>query len=333
VDFATFQKLLEDNIGGAALTAGESFSGSLANVGAALGRLGAAFLAPAFGEAPGMFGAVTAAIDKLTDAVGPLAEWMSRNPASVKAVAGALAGLAVALGIAAAAQWIMNSALLASPLTWVIVGIVALVAALALLVANWDKVVGWLKRVWGSVVGWLGRVWANIRAAMSAAWRGMVEDARREFGEFTAFVRSIPGRIKDALGNLRDLLKNAGRQIIAGFLRGLKEKWSEVTGWIKGIGSWIANNKGPKAYDLALLRPAGGWIMQGLRDGLEANVPKLRATLRNISGELAATPLTLGADIAGGARSGVQIGTVNVGSRRDYDEMSVRLAAVGMVYG
>jgi len=34
------------------------------------------------------------------------------------------------------------------------------------------------------------------------------------------------------------------------------------------MGSWIASHKGPKEYDLKLLVPNGGWIMQGLMNGL-----------------------------------------------------------------
>jgi tape measure domain-containing protein len=74
VDFATFQRIIEKNIGGAALTAGESFSGSLSNMGAAIGRFGAALLGPAFAGAPTVFEGIIGAVDRLTERVGPFAE-------------------------------------------------------------------------------------------------------------------------------------------------------------------------------------------------------------------------------------------------------------------
>lgn len=90
VDFATFTKIIEDNIGGAALTAGESFRGSLANVGAAIGRFGAALLGPVFEKGPGLFGRITEAVDGLTERVGPLAErfavWLPQAFERVRAV-------------------------------------------------------------------------------------------------------------------------------------------------------------------------------------------------------------------------------------------------------
>lgn len=49
-------------------------------------------------------------------------------------------GLATRLKIVAAAQWLWNAALSASPIVWIILGVVALGAAIALLVIYWDEV-------------------------------------------------------------------------------------------------------------------------------------------------------------------------------------------------
>jgi phage-related protein len=73
VDFATFQKVIEDNIGGAALTMGGSFSGALENTKAAFGRLGAAMLDPIFSRMPAVFAGIITGVDKLGEVVGPLA--------------------------------------------------------------------------------------------------------------------------------------------------------------------------------------------------------------------------------------------------------------------
>src|SRR5699024_7250245 len=48
VSFETFQTALEKGVGGAALEAGNTFQGAAANMGAALGRLGATGLTPFF---------------------------------------------------------------------------------------------------------------------------------------------------------------------------------------------------------------------------------------------------------------------------------------------
>ncbi|MFR4188421.1 MAG: tape measure protein, partial [Corynebacterium variabile] len=67
IDFATFQNAMEAGMGGAALKAGDTFSGAMDNAGAALGRLGEAILKPAFTAAPGIIGGITDKIDTLTN--------------------------------------------------------------------------------------------------------------------------------------------------------------------------------------------------------------------------------------------------------------------------
>lgn len=61
-----FEKAIRDHIGGAAKEMGQSFSGSVQNAQAALGRLGEALLKPAFQQAPGGISAITSALDGLT---------------------------------------------------------------------------------------------------------------------------------------------------------------------------------------------------------------------------------------------------------------------------
>jgi len=70
-------------------------------------------------------------------------------------------GFRTAMGLATAGQWAMNAAMLASPLTWVVVGIAAVVAAGVLLYRNWDTVKAaagslWekTKEVFGGIYDW-----------------------------------------------------------------------------------------------------------------------------------------------------------------------------------
>lgn len=329
-----------------------------------------------------VFGALGDVLTSMLPTLTSIGDWLRDNPAVMWAVVAVLGALAVGLGIAAVAQWAMNSALLASPITWIIVGIAALIAGLVLLIANWDTVVAWFKDVWAGIVDWLagiwdaisdgvttawtavaefftglwdsitggieaawnavvdffqaipGRVlefflnwtlpgllikhWDTIKATAVAAWNALVDwikgipgrflDGLRAIGNLAGdmagwvlgvrdaavekfldlvdWVKGLPGQILDGLGNLRTMLLDAGRNIIQGLWDGLTERFEQVKGWVTGIGDWIADHKGPKQYDLNLLVPAGGWIMTGLREGLEAEIPALRDTLGAVSSEI-----------------------------------------------
>jgi TP901 family phage tail tape measure protein len=67
--------------------------------------------------------------------------------------------LALTSKIAAAAQWLFNTALWACPLVWIIAAVAALIAIVVLMVKNWDKVKSWftgfgrwIKGAWGAIV-------------------------------------------------------------------------------------------------------------------------------------------------------------------------------------
>lgn len=77
IDFKTFSDAMEENMGGAALATGDTFKGAMANVKAALGRLGAAFELPIINSSPKLFQAVAQAVDQVTASVTPLANQLA----------------------------------------------------------------------------------------------------------------------------------------------------------------------------------------------------------------------------------------------------------------
>lgn len=144
----------------------------------------------------------------------------------------------------------------------------------------WNGIKSTAESIWNGVVGFFTGIPERIKSGLSAlgglassmgSWFGSAKDAAVEkFTELVNWVKDIPNKIVSALGDLGSLLYDAGSQIISGLLEGLKGKFNEVQDWVGGVGTWIADHKGPKAYDLQLLVPNGGWIMQGLSEGLEA---------------------------------------------------------------
>lgn len=161
------------------------------------------------------------------------------------------------------------------------------------LTGAWNGVRGTVTSVWNSIVGWIAGIPNRFVSSLSGIsslsikmglWiLGVKNAAVNKFNELVAWVKGVPSSIVSALGNMGQLLVNAGTQIIQGFLNGLKSGFESVKSFVGGIGTWIKNHKGPKAYDLALLVPAGGWIMNGLDRGLQAYMPKLGSTLGDIS--------------------------------------------------
>ncbi|GAA3289239.1 phage tail tape measure protein [Arthrobacter citreus] len=197
---------------------------------------------------------------------------------------------ALLAGARMAAAWLLAM----GPIGLVIALVVGLVA---LIIANWDTVKAGTVAAFNAVVSFIasipGRIMAGLAALGQLAGKmaewvgGMYTSAVTKFGEIVSYVSGIPGKILSSLGDMGSLLLDAGGQILQGFLDGLKAGFENVKDFVGGIGSWIADNKGPKAYDLALLVPAGGWIMDGLDKGLQSKMGMLKGTLGDVSSVIA----------------------------------------------
>lgn len=92
----------------------------------------------------------------IIDAIG----WLSNNlniaiPILVMLAGILLAALVPSIIATTVSVWGFTAALLANPVTWIILGIVALIAVIVLLAMNWDNIVKWIGDVWNGFIGWL----------------------------------------------------------------------------------------------------------------------------------------------------------------------------------
>jgi TP901 family phage tail tape measure protein len=71
-----------------------------------------------------------------------------KSVAAMLVAKGAMIATAVATKVVTAATWLFNAALLANPIVWVVIAIIALIAAIVLLVKNWDTVKQVMLDVW-----------------------------------------------------------------------------------------------------------------------------------------------------------------------------------------
>lgn len=197
------------------------------------------------------------------------------------------------------------------------------------IVARWNDFLQFWVDLWNQIWKWVSdrltdiRNWINdkINDAVKffqrlgelpgrvAAWFGQVKDAIVDkFNQAVDWVRGIPGRIRDALGDLGNLLWNAGKAIIDGLWNGLKSAWNAVTSWVSGIGSWIADHKGPIDYDRQLLVPHGNAIMDGLHEGLMAGGERVQRYLDGFTTGIGNTALSGSLSMADHTFSGSGVG-------------------------
>lgn len=100
-----------------------------------------------------------------------------------KTATAAFGALAESSKLAAVAQWAFNSAILANPITWIVVGIAAVIAALALFFTKTKTG----QQMWANFVAWLKEVWQGLVQVAQTVWKAIVQ----AFTSYVSFVKSV----------------------------------------------------------------------------------------------------------------------------------------------
>lgn len=329
-DTGAFQtaKDMMDAVGSALSALGQAFDDIATAIAPGLQGLNdAGGIGTSVGDAfNGAAGVVKAVADKLTE----FGDWVSANAepiagalvaigggfaafkvaSVVSAVSSALHGFSIATTAAKIAQWALNVAMNANPIMIVVTAIGALVAALVWFFMQtetgrqlWSQFTAFLGSCVDGIVGFFqvlpGKIGGFFQSAAQFAtdkWNAVVD-----------WFKGLPGRITGAIGNVGNLLYNAGASIISGFLDGLKSRWDSVTGWISGIGDWIKEHKGPPAYDAVMLVNNGRLIMQGFARGLRSGFDTdVKRTISRINGRMGGLSMDAGVN-GGGAVGGTVV--------------------------
>jgi hypothetical protein len=250
--------------------------------------------------------AQAALVDQLAKAI-PYIEatfgWLQKNSAWVVPLATGLGILAAAIAVMVAVQWAWNAALALSPVTWIIIGIIALIAVIVLIAtkttwfqAIWEAVWGFLKRVgaWfagpfanffvaagrkiGSMAQW---VWGKV-SAYFGFWFGLLNKVKGwvgsavnwvkdKFNQQVAFVRALPGRIRNSLYKMWDGMKSGFRNAI-NYVIG---KWNSLSFTIPSFsilgksfgGGSIGTPNIPQLADGGIVKARAGGTLVNVGEG------------------------------------------------------------------
>jgi hypothetical protein len=118
------------------------------------------------------------------------------------------------IALVTAAQWLWNAAQLASPTTWIVLGIAAIVAGIVLLWTQWDTI----SKAWTAGWNW-------IKESAASAWN---------------WIKQIPGWVASAFGSIATAISAPFRRAF----NGISDAWNatigrlswSVPGWVPGVG-------------------------------------------------------------------------------------------------
>ena len=176
------------------------------------------------------------AVEKMSGVALDALGWMREHPKAMQAIAAVLTvltvaftALAIGVGVYTAAQWAMNSAMLASPITWIVVAITALIAIIAVCVIYWDEIKAaaqkaWnaIKSAWGSVASWFNsKVIQPVKNFFSNLWSGIKSTFSNAKSWFSNTFNNAKEAIIRPIETARDKIKGVVDKI-KGFFSNLK---------------------------------------------------------------------------------------------------------------
>lgn len=142
-----------------------------------------------------------------------LAHWAGENAGWLGPLAGAILAVAAAVKVWNIVQAILNSTMLASPVFWVVLGIVALVAAIVLAYKRFkwfrdlvQAVFGAIKTVVGATVDFIKKHWGLLLGILTGPFGLAVLLIIKYRDKITGAFKAVPGLIGRALSRLWSII-------------------------------------------------------------------------------------------------------------------------------
>lgn len=220
----------------------------IGSLGAPLGQL-IGLLAQGLGPFLAAFAPVIA---QVAGAVAQLIQALP--PPVIQAITGAIIGWA-------AAQWLLNIAMDANPIGLIVLGIVALIIAIAEVVKYWPEISKVAAQVWGDVVHWtkvaadfITHTFDDVRHFLAHVGDDIASFFITGFDGIVSFFEQLPGW----------LLKQ-GELAITGLFNGFMSSWAAGVHFIDDVFNYIVNGF-MSLYNWML--QAGENIVTGIWNGL-----------------------------------------------------------------
>ncbi|QUI32431.1 hypothetical protein H9W91_17360 [Streptomyces alfalfae] len=190
-----------------------------------------------------------------------------------------MAARAVVWAATMAAQWLIAM----GPIGWIIAAVIALVA---LVIANWDRVKAWTIAAWNGVVAAVQMAVNMVLAGVRwlAQIPGMVADWFNEMKlraivkalELAVWISTLPGRIRAGLASLLGVLRSAAVNAFVAFRNAAVTRAASFISWVRGLPGRIARGIGSLA---GLLVGKGKDVVRGLWQGIKSMGGWLKSTL------------------------------------------------------
>lgn len=243
-----------------------------------------------------------------------------------------LAVLAPSIWAAVTATWAFTVALLANPITWIVIGIGLLVAGLVALIMHWDEVVKFVSDVWSGFiswitgvmdgfVGWWNGLWTAVGDWIASVWNFIVTAVQLYFQTLFNIVMAIGSAISGWWNGLWNG--------IVSFFTGIWQNIFNVVRTVQGVFGDVFN------AIAGIVRGAFNGVVGVVRGVINSIISAVNGVIDGINGVAGAIGGAIGVNIRlgkipmlaeGGIVSARSGGTLAVIGEGRYDEAVIPLS-------
>lgn len=187
-------------------------------------------------------------ITALAIALGGIVATVAATSAALRIYQGVMMAIRVATVAWAAVQWVLNAAFWANPITWVIAGIIALIAIIVACIVYWDEIVAAVTAAWDWILQATQAAWDWLVAAFASMWDGIVSGVQAAWDWIVSIISGAWNWIVDLFQQFHpvgiimshwDSIKAATSsawQAVLSFIRGV---WTSIVSSVTGAASRV----------------------------------------------------------------------------------------------
>lgn len=196
----------------------------------------------------GMINDISKRFSEVADVVIKIIDFLSANKWILEFL-GTFVGIAIAIG---AAIWVINAAMAANPITWIIIAVAALIAGIVMLIKHAKEVGAWFSKIgqaigsfFQSVADKIGEVLTQIGEFFTDIWNKVVQFFTDVWNKVVQFFTMVGQKIAQAamfvwntfLKPVVDFYRNVSIAILAILATIVQWIWEKIVGaaqWIWG---------------------------------------------------------------------------------------------------
>jgi phage-related protein len=223
--------------------------------------------------------ALKEALSGIGEAVGKVISWIADNWELVSTLAAIVLGIAAALSVFSTVMGIVNAVMMASPVTWIVLAIVAalaaLVAIIVVVIKHWDEIKAATLKVWNAIVD-----------AVKNAVNKVVEWFNELKAKIKAHIENIKYNVTTVFSNIKETIvayitmaKDNVLAVFDGIKNGIKNRIETVKNVIANVVKLI---KAIFTGDFGAAKDAVLGIFDAIKNGIKNKIENAKNTVKSV---------------------------------------------------